>query len=209
MSDEQRYTRDKNACNTWIIKWYRLDNYFHHLYTKENGFLEKCVVCRFFVAEIEKFERRNFFEDTKVKKFRTSSHEIMINWNANMNSWSVLVDMNYITINKGYFIVFHDFFSNALQYFAKKSYFSCGGIIEILKLDNITNNLPQWEQQELVSSYLLGSSTRFLAFDLRQLQHKIICNFNCLLMCCNLHMCNCGIYPFLTYDDSKWVESTC
>ena len=46
----------------------------------------------------------------------------------------------------------------------------------------ILYNLPQWEQQGLVSSYLLGSSTRFLAFALRQLQHKIICNFKCFLM---------------------------
>ena len=59
------------------------------------------------------------------------------------------------------------------------------------------HNLPQWEQQELVSSYLLGSSTRFLAFDLRQLQHRIICNFSCLLIWRYFHMCIYGkIDPF-------------
>ena len=58
----------------------------------------------------------------------------------------------------------------------------------------IMHNLPQWEQPELVSSYLLGSSTRFLAFDLRQLQHRIICNFSCLLIWRYVHMCNYGIY---------------
>ena len=113
MSDEQRYTRDKNACNTWIIKWYPLDNYFHHLYFRK--IKVSLTKCRCVVAENEKFEWRNFFEDTK--KLLTSWHEIMINWNANMNSWNILVDLNDIPINKRDFMVINDFFSSALQYF--------------------------------------------------------------------------------------------
>ena len=137
----------------------------------------------------------------------------MINWNANTNSWSILVDLNYIPINKGDFMVIHEFFQVPYSILQHRVALAVG---EFSKYKNrtillIMHNLPQWEQPELVSSYLLGSSTRFLAFDLRQLQHKIICNFSCLLIWRYFHMCNYGKYiePFLTFDDSKWLGFTC
>ena len=105
----------------------------------------------------------------------------MINWNANTNSWSIWIIFLLI---KEILIVTHEFFQVPNSILQHRVALAVG---EFSKYKSrtillIMHNLPQWEQPELVSSYLLGSSTRFLAFDLRQLQHKIICNFSCLLI---------------------------
>ena len=190
MSDEQRYTRDKNACNTWIIKWYPLDNYFHHLYRKIMVSLTKCVACRFVVAK-----KWKVWATKLLWGYKKVSYVITLNYDQLKRKHEQLKYLNYIPINKGDFMVIHEFFQVPYSILQHRAALAVG---EFSKYKNrtilqIMHNLPQWEQQELVSSYLLGSSTRFLAFDLRQLQHRTICNFSCLLIWRYVHTCNYGI----------------
>ena len=144
---------------------------------------------------------KSLSEETSLRIQKSFVLHDMKLWSTETQTWTVEV---YWTIwiifllIKEILIVTHEFFQVPNSILQHRVALAVG---EFSKCKNrtilqIMHNLPQWEQPELVSSYLLGSSTRFLAFDLRQLQHKIICNFSCLLIWSYFQVCN--FKPFLT-----------